>query len=242
MFIPAFFIVLSLFVVYRVVKDRANNCLSILYINGVRSYHYVTSLLIFYTLFLLIFMIMFSFSFLANLDTFSSLCPSRNTHSESQVLPSGIFCGVAFIAPHSSFSLVVASNHRTSLRFFPCRSLATIVNIFINAIGALLFNSDFNTSLIFAMLPGSFMMIVTQYIAYPSLKRRILCNEAFIYSLISTILFIILSYVVMWLSQDLSITLDRVRTKMKKGSYIVLSEETRCFHKEGSRLKDGDKR
>ena len=87
------------------------------------------------------------------------------------------------------------------------------MNIFINAIGALLFNSDVNTSLIFAMLPGSFMMIVTQYIAYPSLKRRMLCNEAFIYSLISTILFIILSYVVMWLSQDLSITLDRVGLK-----------------------------
>ena len=146
MFIPAFFIVLSLFVIYRIVKDRANNCLSILYINGVRSYHYVTSLLIFYTAFLLIFMIMFSFSFLANLDTFSSLCPSRNTHSESQVLPSGVFCGVAYTARHSSFSLVVASNHRTSLRLFPCRMLATIVYIIINGIGALLFNSDFNTS------------------------------------------------------------------------------------------------
>ena len=87
------------------------------------------------------------------------------------------------------------------------------MNIIINGIGALLFNSDYNTSLVFAMLPGSFMMIVTQYIAYPSLKRRMLCNEAFIYSLISTILFIILSYVVMWLSQDLSITLDRVGQK-----------------------------
>ena len=182
-------IVLSLFVVYRIVKDRANNCLSILYINGVRSYHYVTSLLIFYTLFLLIFMAMFLFSFIANLDTFSSFYLSGNTRSESQVLPYGIFCGVAFIARHSSFSLVVASNHRTSLRFFSCSSLATIVNIIINAIGALLFNSDYNTSLIFAMLPGSFMMIVTQYIAYPSLKPRLLCNEAFIYSLISTIYF-----------------------------------------------------
>lgn len=102
-FIPAFFIVLSLFVIYRIVKDRANNCLSILYINGVRSYHYVTSLLIFYTLFLLIFMTMFFFSFYMNLDTFSSLCPSRNTLLESQVRRSGIFCGVAFIARRFSF-------------------------------------------------------------------------------------------------------------------------------------------
>ena len=210
-FIPAFFIVLSLFVIYRIVKDRANNCLSILYINGVRSYHYVTSLLIFYTLFLLIFMTMFFFSFYLNLDTFSSLCPSRNTLSESQVRRSGIFCGVAVIACRFSFYLVVASHHRTSLRFSPCcSSLATTVNIFINAIGALLFNSDGNTSLFFAMLPGSFMMIVTQYIVSPSLQRRMLCNEAFIYSLISTILFVFLSYLVMWLSQDLSITLDRV--------------------------------
>lgn len=68
-------------------------------------------------------------------------------------------------------------------------------------------------------------MIVTQYVVSPSFKRRTLCNDAFTYSWISTIIFIVLSYIIMWVSQDFAKAVDRVENRWNY-QIVVLSEKT----------------
>ena len=86
------------------------------------------------------------------------------------------------------------------------------MNAVINIIAALAFYSDYDSPFLFTILPGGSLMLFARYITKPSVTKRSLCNRAFIVSLISTVVYLVLSYLITWITQDLVILIDRVCT------------------------------
>ena len=120
------------------------------------------------------------------------------------------FSGVVFIVRHSIYSLAVASNHRFVICCILCSTLAIVVNAVINIIAALPFYSDYDSPFLFTLLPGGSLMLFAHYITKPSVTKRSLCNRAFIVLLISTVVYLVLSYLITWITQDLVNLIDRV--------------------------------
>ena len=86
------------------------------------------------------------------------------------------------------------------------------MNAVINIIAALPFYSDYDSPFLFTILPGGSLMLFARYIVKPSVTKRSLCNKALIVSLISTVVYLVLSYLITWITQDLVILIDRVCT------------------------------
>ena len=86
------------------------------------------------------------------------------------------------------------------------------MNAVINIIAALPFYSDYDSPFLFTLLPGGSLMLFAHYITKPSVAKRSLCNRALIVSLISTVVYLVLSYLITWITQDLVILIDRVCT------------------------------
>ena len=92
------------------------------------------------------------------------------------------------------------------------RTVAVIVSVLINSVAAVFFLPivEINSPLFLTILPGaSTALFTTQSIVRGGVADELI-RKALIWSLMSTVLYIVIAYVLMWLKEDLLNIMDRV--------------------------------
>ena len=193
-------------------NDKVTDRTRLLFLNNVTSYLYVTSLLLFYTLFFLVITMMYPLILAFIISVIIVLSCIKNVVKPSLLMI--LLC--CWECVHSSafyvaFSLLFSSPY-LSLILLTFRTLAVSISIIINAVAAVpfLYVFQLNSFLVATIFPGgAYSLFLTQSLLLGG-NAFSLIVRGLVYSVLSTIIYAIACYVILWLREDVLNVMDRV--------------------------------
>lgn len=191
-FVPLFLIAISVAPIYRVINDKVTDRVRILFLNNVTSSLYVTSLLLFYTLF---FFVITCVLFIVIMSLGAAFHPSFL-----------FFLLLAWESIHASAFYVAFAT------FFSSPVIASSANVLLNIIAAypFLYGVESNSPMILTLLPGGAISLFTTQSVKTGGEALSLIRQGFVWSVVSVVICVAIAYLIMWFREDLLNMMDRV--------------------------------